>query len=176
MEIRVLVQRFCDEARQFKGFTEATIRRYRSVVEMFSARTNVQQIEAVDATAVRAWFFQGRTERHWSIETFRTYHKSLKVFFRWCGRYGWLQIDPLSDLAVPRLERRLPKGLTREEAMRLLEIANNYPWADPFVRYRNHGIVATFLFAGLRKSELLHLAYADVDLAGLSLFVRRGKG
>jgi site-specific recombinase XerD len=44
------------------------------------------------------------------------------------------------------------------------------------LRYRNHAIIATFLFAGLRKSELLHLSFTDTDLAGLSIFVRRGKG
>jgi site-specific recombinase XerD len=35
---------------------------------------------------------------------------------------------------------------------------------------------ATFIFAGLRKNELLNLKYADVDLENLTIFVRQGKG
>jgi site-specific recombinase XerC len=107
--------------------------------------------------AVRDWFFHGRSERNWRAQTFRTYHKSLKVFFRWCCKQSCLATDPLADLAMPRAERTLPPRLTREEALRLLEITLNYLWADAFL-HRNHAIIATFLFAGLRKSELLFCA------------------
>jgi site-specific recombinase XerD len=33
-----------------------------------------------------------------------------------------------------------------------------------------------FLFAGLRKAELLNLKFTDVDLENMSIFVRQGKG
>jgi site-specific recombinase XerD len=33
-----------------------------------------------------------------------------------------------------------------------------------------------FVFAGLRKKELLHLMMTDVDIENLSIFVRQGKG
>jgi site-specific recombinase XerD len=176
MEIKVLVQRFCEEARHFRGYTEHTIRRYRTNVELFAKQAGVADIAAVSPENVRDWFFRGRSERAWSAQTFRTYHKSLKVFFRWCRKQNVFSADPLADIAVPRAERSLPPRLTRDEALRLLEITQNYPWADAFLRHRNQGIIATFLFAGLRKSELLHLGYADTDLPGLSIFIRRGKG
>lgn len=176
MEVNALVKRFCDEARQFQGFTEKTIRRYRTVVELFCRQVGILRTRDINAAIVREWFFRGRADRNWGVATFRTYYKSLKVFFRWCRKQGWLEGDPLADLAVPKEERRLPPRLTLQEAMRLLEITRNYPWTDSFVRCRNHGIIATFLFAGLRKSEVLNLRFADVDLANLSIFVRRGKG
>ena len=176
MEVNVPVKRFCDEARQFKGFTEKTIRRYRTTVELFCRQMGILRIEDIDAAIVREWFFRGRADRAWSVATFRTYYKSLKVFFRWCRKQRWLEGDPLADLALPKEERRLPPRLTLQEAMRLLEITHNYPWSDSFVRYRNHGIIATFLFAGLRKSEALNLRVADVDLENLTIFIRRGKG
>src|SRR5205823_1122602 len=55
-------------------------------------------------------------------------------------------------------------------------IIYNYPYAHRFDRVRNHAVMATFLFAGLRKEELLKLKYAEVDLENLSLVVRKGKG
>jgi len=176
MELNVLMKRFCDEARQFHGFTEKTIRRYRTVVELFGRQMGVLPVEDVNASIVREWFFRGRADRNWGVATFRTYYKSLKVFFRWCRKHGWIDGDPLVDLAVPKAERCVPSRLTLQEAMRLLEITQNYPWTDSFVRHRNHGIIATFLFAGLRKREALNLRLADVDLANLTLFVWRGKG
>jgi integrase len=33
-----------------------------------------------------------------------------------------------------------------------------------------------FLYTGLRKSELLNLKYADVDVDNKTIFVRQGKG
>ena len=33
-----------------------------------------------------------------------------------------------------------------------------------------------FLFAGLRKHELLHLKFTDVDIQNLTLFIHQGKG
>jgi site-specific recombinase XerD len=35
---------------------------------------------------------------------------------------------------------------------------------------------STFLFTGLRKSELLNLKFTDVDIENLTIFVRQGKG
>src|SRR3989339_696343 len=50
------------------------------------------------------------------------------------------------------------------------------PYPYKFLRHRNHAIFSMFIFAGLRKQELLSLRYADVDLENRSLFVRQGKG
>jgi len=55
-------------------------------------------------------------------------------------------------------------------------VVYNYPYDYKFLRFRNHAIFAMFLFAGLRKNELLHLRCADVDIENLSIFVRLGKG
>lgn len=60
--------------------------------------------------------------------------------------------------------------------MKLLEIVYNYPYDYKYLRYRNHAIFATFIFAGLRKTELLNLKYADVDIANLTIFINQGKG
>ena len=60
--------------------------------------------------------------------------------------------------------------------MKLLEIVYNYPYDYKFLRYRNHAIFSMFMFAGLRKTELLNLKFTDVDITNLSIFVNQGKG
>src|SRR5207245_10087716 len=90
MEIKVLAQRFCEDAKHFRDYTDHTNRRYRTTVELFCKQAGVADVMAVTTEAVRDWFFHGRSKRAWSAQTFRTYHKSLKVFFRWCRKQSWL--------------------------------------------------------------------------------------
>jgi site-specific recombinase XerD len=84
--------------------------------------------------------------------------------------------NPIDDIEVPKLERRLPSKLSKQEAQRILEVIDNYPYDNKFLRYRNYAIFATFIMAGLRKNELLKLKCNDVEIENLSLFIRQGKG
>jgi site-specific recombinase XerD len=100
----------------------------------------------------------------------------LVVFFRWCVERNHLPSNPADGIETPKLTKTLPARLTKQEATRLLEYIENYPWPYTFQRWRNHAIFATFLHAGLRKRELLRLKMIDLDLENQSLFVRQGKG
>jgi site-specific recombinase XerD len=84
--------------------------------------------------------------------------------------------NPIEGIEKPRMEKRLPPKLTRQDAMKLLEVIYNYPYDKVYLRYRNHAMFSMFIFAGLRKQELLSLKYTDVDIENLSIFVREGKG
>jgi site-specific recombinase XerD len=176
MDILNLGEQFCEYSSYIRGYTKATVKRYRTVLVFFVSSTQITKLEQLTPDLIRQWFFVGRADRQWSVGTFRTYYKSLSAFFRWCIKKGYLSSIPLSDIEQPRSERALPRRLTKQEALRILETAGNYPNTDPFVRIRNHAILATFLFAGLRKQELQHLALSDVDLTNMSIFIRRGKG
>jgi len=176
MDIHVLKVRFCEHARHMKGFSAATIQRYEKVLELFARMAGVARLEDASPEAVRKFFFEGRTRRNWSAQTFRTYLKTLSVFFKWCIREGLRDDNPVRDLEMPRVARTLPPKLTKQSALRLLEVVHNRPYPGRFLRARNHAVFATFIYAGIRKQELLHLGLADVDISNLSLFVRRGKG
>lgn len=84
--------------------------------------------------------------------------------------------NPIIGIEKPRIGRRIPQGLNQQDALRLLEIVNNYPFESEFLRLRNHAIFSMFIFAGLRKQELLNLKLADVDLENLTIFIHQGKG
>jgi len=79
-------------------------------------------------------------------------------------------------MEVPKLERKILPKLSKQDAIRLLEVVYNLPYGYTYLRYRNRAIFATFIHAGLRKKELLRLKLADVDIEGLTIFVRQGKG
>lgn len=176
MDFRVLCDRFHAYTEVMRGFSRMTVRRNRNALSLFAKQSGISDHTEVTSDLVRNWIFMGRTERNWGAATCRTYHKSLKVFFDWGMRERYFSANPALDIELPRIPRRIPKKLNRQEAFRLLEIVYNYPYAHKFDRIRNHAVMATFLFAGLRKEELLRLKYAEVDLGNLSLVVRKGKG
>jgi site-specific recombinase XerD len=176
MDIEILVQEFCDYSVSIKGFARKTIQRYKHVLRYYSRFAHVTRLDEVNHENVRSLFYYGRIERKWTTNTFLHYHKTLKVFFRWCIKQRYLQYDPLAEIEVPKLEKRLPSKLTKQESLRLLEITYNFPYEYKFLRYRNHAIFSMFIFAGLRKQELLRLTLVDVDIENRSIFIKQGKG
>ncbi len=176
MDIATLCAQFCDEAKYLRGYSPDTIRRHRIVIEIFGRMLGLKDLGECTPARVQEFFYRGRRERHWTPTTYATYLGSLSVFFGWCRRSGHLQGDPLSGIERPRPQKRLPKGLTREQAERLLETTLNFPWSSAFERYRNHALLATVIYAGLRRKELLRLHLTDVDVAHQTIFVRLGKG
>jgi site-specific recombinase XerD len=89
---------------------------------------------------------------------------------------GYMESNPAEDIEVPKLEKRLPVKFTKKDAFTLLETVYNYPHYNKFLQSRNHAIFSTFIFAGLRKKELLNLRYTDVDIENRTIFVNQGKG
>jgi len=153
-----------------------TIKRYADAIHLLSRIAAITTIDQVSEENLRAFFYGGRIERKWSVNTYMMYHKSLLVFFRWCVKQGYMATNPIVEIEVPKLEKRLPPKLTKQDALHLLELVYNYPYDYKFLRYRNHAIFSMFIFAGLRKQELINLKYTDIDVDNLSIFVRQGKG
>ncbi len=176
MNIDILSEKFCDYSSYIRGFSPETIKRYRQVIKNFCKFACVSEIEEVNQDKVRDYFYHGRTQRNWTPNGFITYHKTLVVFFRWCKEHKLMVDDPMTDIEVPKLHKKLPPKLTKQDALRLLEVVYNYPYKYRFLRYRNHAIFATFIFTGLRRKELLKLKCGDVNLENFSLFVNEGKG
>ena len=176
MDIQTLSDLFCDHARYFLGYSPATLKRYRNAIGLLRKSHDLLTIGECTPDVVRAFFYRGRTEHSWTASTFLTYHKSLAVFFRWCIAQRHLETNPLDGIALPRLEKRLPARLSLQEAERMVELVGNARSGSRFQRSRNHALLTTCLYAGLRRSELLRLAVSDLDLEGRSLLVRQGKG
>jgi len=176
MDIEILLLKFYDYSSFVKGYSKATIARYKSVVGFYTRFTGVSKIEEVTEKSVKEFLLYGRSTRHWKPNSFISFNISLRVFFAWCVKEGYLKSNPTDDVEVPKVEKKLPPKLTKQDTLRLLEVVYNYPYDYKFLRYRNHAIFSMFIFAGLRKKELLHLRCVDVDIENLSIFINQGKG
>lgn len=96
---------------------------------------------------------------------------SLRSFFRFGMREGWVNDNPAKPLRNPRKPRNLPHVLSTEEIGRLLQAP---PTDDP-MGLRDRAILETMYSAGLRISETVGLNDADLDLNEGIVRVR-GKG
>jgi site-specific recombinase XerD len=176
MDIMILAERFFDYSRYMKGISPATIKRYKRAIEFYCKLAKVTLIEEVSESNLRQFFLHGRTVLKWQSSTYITYHKSLVVFIRWCVKEGFASVNFVEDIECPKLETKLPYKLTKQQSLRLLEVAYNYPYNYKFLRYRNHAIFAMCLYAGLRRKEILQIRFADIDIENLTIFISQGKG
>lgn len=96
---------------------------------------------------------------------------SLRSFFRFCLREGWVVSNPAKPLRNPRGGRKLPHFMSSEELQRLLQAP---PANDP-LGLRDRAILETIYSAGLRVSELVAINDGDLQLSEGVVRVR-GKG
>jgi site-specific recombinase XerD len=104
---------------------------------------------------------------------------ALKSFFRFLVDDEQLERDPARPLRTPTKRKALPDVLTMAELERLLAApARGDVWERHFHgnAERDRLLLALFAYAGLRQSELLGLAWDDVDLSRRVLYVRKAKG
>ncbi len=85
---------------------------------------------------------------------------SLRGLFRYLGQEGLTENCPTALVASPRLTRKLPALLNREEVLRLL----GAPDPDHPRGVRDTAMLHVMYAAGLRVSELVGLPLGDTDL------------
>jgi integrase/recombinase XerD len=85
---------------------------------------------------------------------------SIRGLFRFLVQEGRQRRDPTELLEGPRLLRKLPDVLNRDEVLRLLEA----PTGTKPNRVRDRAMLHTMYAAGLRVSELVELDLGDVNL------------
>lgn len=84
---------------------------------------------------------------------------SLRTFFHYLtNKTGQLKINPVLELETPKLKKSLPKYLSLEQSIELLDSV------DGNNKDRDYCILTLFLNCGLRLSELVNLNVTDVNL------------
>jgi integrase/recombinase XerC len=108
----------------------------------------------------------------------RLQFSALRSFYKYLADRKGLRTDPVRQLQLPKIEKKLPLVLTRQQIDELLaaplKIAKNRA-APAWMPLRDVAIMELFYSSGLRLSELAALNVADVDLYTESVRVF-GKG
>lgn len=96
---------------------------------------------------------------------------SLRTFFQYCLRQGYVQTNPAKEVATPKIPKRIPKFLTVDEVFSLLK----QPEDGSALGSRDQAILELLYASGLRVGELVNLDIEDVDLSARTVRVM-GKG
>lgn len=152
---------------------------YRSImasVDMLIQWADTEEIKRLDHGTVQAFLYWGREERAWEARTFRNHRQYLRSFFVWCVKQHFIKRNPIDGIDRPKLPKRLPRCLSREDMQAVLGHAHLFPWRYKFEGIRNETILYLLVFTGLRLQEMLDLELVDVNLDSQDILVRQGKG
>jgi len=108
----------------------------------------------------------------------RLQFSALRAFYKFLTNRKKLRIDPLQQLQLPKIDKKLPLVLTRQQIEELLAAPLKIPKqraAPEWMPLRDVAVMELFYSSGLRLSELAALDVEDVDLYTESVRVF-GKG
>lgn len=97
-----------------------------------------------------------------SVATVTRAVASLKSFYGWMGREGYVDVNPAKGVASAKVERKLPQVLTSKEVELFLE----QPECTDAKGYRDHAMLELLYATGIRVSELIDLKVDHVSLSG----------
>lgn len=119
------------------------------------------------------WSYRKKNGQPLGSTTQRGRLGSVKLFFSWLCRQRVIEVNPASELELPRVEKRLPiEALTRSEIETLLSLPDI---TDP-LGIRDRAMLELFYSTGIRRSELVRLDLLDLKVEKKLLYVRQGKG
>ncbi len=94
---------------------------------------------------------------------------TLRAFFKYlCVKMKQIPENPMEELESPKLKKSLPKYLTLDESVQLLESIGGRD------KERDYAIITLFLNCGLRLSELCSLNYTDIKSDGTLTVTGKG--
>ena len=116
-------------------------------------------IRKVDDAMIAAYFATA-AERGLSRVSLRSYHITIKTFFKYLVTAGVIRKNPMLHMKPPRKPQIL-KDILRDDEIGLLFDACEC--STRFINARNKAIVAVLLDTGLRVSELTNMKMSDFE-------------
>jgi integrase/recombinase XerC len=165
------LETFVDHLRHERGASPRTVEAYAGDLEQFFNHLTEHglRFEAIDHHAIRS--FMGLLSQTCAPASLARKLSTLKTFYRYAKRQGWVAANPAQRLRAPKLARRLPEILRPEEVAAVLEAPQESP-----AGLRDRAMLELLYSSGLRVSELCNLDTSDVDLAeGLVRVMGKGR-
>ena len=184
------IQKFLAHLATDRGASVYTQRNYRQALTEFARwhaeeRKSPPAWEKLQRDDFRAFIrFLGRNNLSRAAVQLR--FSALRTFYRFLMRHGVVESLPIKNLSLPKLEKRLPRFLTKQQMEDLLAapaklLATQKQKKGPGrpisaeVCLRDVAVLETIYSCGLRISELCGLRVEDIDFNEQIVRVR-GKG
>jgi integrase/recombinase XerC len=166
--IQETFEQFLEHLRYERNVSEHTLRNYESDLEQFyeflapadnkTGKRTEPNIRQIDHITVREWLasLHGARKKKSSIARKLA---ALRTFFQFLVREGIVELNPAKLVSTPRLEKKLPKHLSIEDAVRFIET----PDTETDLGKRDQAMLELMYATGIRVSELTKLNVGDID-------------
>ena len=165
---------FLDYLKLERNYSEKTIVSYQSDIEKFFdfLLTEGVLMDQVDLIVIRN-FLTNELQNGISKRSCRRRISSLKQFYKFMQKKGWVKDNPFLYIQTPKTEKKYPHALYKEQVADVLK--NNALRTDELA-IRDQAILCVLYYCGLRAAELVALTMQDVNLRNRVLVVKHGKG
>ena len=154
-----------------KNYSAHTIKNYLSDLDEFSRFLSGKDVESVDYLTVRKFLAQLRS-RAISKRSVARKLSSLRTFFRFLQRDGYIKSNPVGSVASPKMDKKLPIFLDEKSVQRLVTA----PDQKTFRGTRDRAILEALYSTGIRVSELIGIDIEDIDfISGIVKVLGKGR-
>jgi integrase/recombinase XerC len=175
-----IVADFLQQLEQGRGLSPNTARNYRQALLEFKATVPDKTWWALKSADFKAYLY-ALARSGLGPSTIRLRFAALRTFYKTAQREGKVKLNPVADLLLPKLPKRLPVALSLEQVNALLaaprqlweleqkRVASGARKKDKragqnWQMLRDVAWLELFYSAGLRLSELVELRRCNADL------------
>lgn len=163
-----LLTQFLEHLRYERNVSEHTLRNYQSDLEQFidhlapahskNGKRNFPSLADIDHITIREWLATLHTAQKKKSSIARKL-AALRTFFQFLVREGLVEQNPAKLVATPRQEKKLPKHLSIEDAIKFIET----PDTDTELGKRDRAMLELMYATGVRVAELTKMNIGHID-------------
>lgn len=155
------IDRYLDALWLEKGLAENSLQSYGRDLRLFDCWLQSRGRSLVDVDAADLMDYLGtRLQAGAARSSSARLLSSLRGFYQYAIREGWIAQDPTALLESPKPGRRLPKSLSEEDVERLLAA----PDLSTPLGLRDRAMLELLYASGLRVTELVDLCLSQLSL------------
>lgn len=157
-----------------KGLSANTVAAYRRDLDRFAGwlqERGVEDLRHVDSATLGQFVTWLSDDQALSATSVRRVVSSVRGLFRYAGAEGWIAVDPTEDVASPTVPLRLPKALSVEDTIAMVESCDT----STVLGLRDRALLEFLYGCGARISEAVGLTPDALDLSERNVLLR-GKG
>ena len=165
------IQKFITYLKVEKNSSHHTLINYQIDLKDFNGSIKQKPLESITHTDVRL-FLARMKEKNFAKRSVARKMATLRSFFRFLCREGYIKANPATGLQTPKIEKKLPLFLDTNQVVRLIES----PDTSDVYGMRDRAILETLYSSGIRVSELVGLDKDRVDfISGVLKVYGKGK-
>ncbi len=158
----LIIREYSDYIREEKGLTPSTLEAYTRDIEQFMDylnNNNIPNLIKVNKTIIITYLLHLQKTGKASSTISRNL-ASIRCFYQYLLNNNLIKEDPTHNLRSPKVEKKIPDILTKEEVNLLLSQPNQ----DNFKGARDKAMLELLYATGIRVSEIVALDLDNLDL------------